>query len=42
MDGDFKPKELDKTLNTLQTGIYFRLIIVKDIPGLTVDLDNLR
>ena len=42
MDGDFKPKELDKTLNNLQTGIYFRLIIVKDIPGLTVDLDNLR
>lgn len=42
MDGDFKPKELDKNLKILKTGIYFRLIIVKDIPGLTVDLDNLR
>jgi hypothetical protein len=42
MDGDFKPKELDQTLKTLKTGIYFRLIIVKDVPGVTVDFDNLR
>jgi hypothetical protein len=42
MDGDFKPKELDQNLKILKTGIYYRLIIVKDSPGLTVDLDNLR
>jgi hypothetical protein len=42
MDGDFKPKELDQDLKTLKTGIYYRLIIVKDTPELTVDLDNLR
>ena len=40
MDGDFKPKELDQNLKTLKTGIYYRLIVVKDLPGLTVDLDE--
>jgi hypothetical protein len=40
--GELKPKETDKRLNELNTGIYFRIIIVRDVPGEEVNIKDLK
>ena len=40
--GELKPKEIDKSLNELKTGIYYRSIIVRDVSGEEVNIKDLR